>query len=488
MKVVLSGAERGASRKLLLANHIERMGVNLSQLSIPKLTPLDLNERFEGAEIWLYTSDGDEDLERYSSFLQDYHEDLHTVIGRPDYDGKWLGSKYVPLWNDGEDLERLAHLCETKSRVAVSDKALNKVAISRIKQLSDRWGTEVICITSKVDFIAAYQWDAVIVAHWTSVMKYGETQLWDGRNLRRFSKEQKHSARQNHKTEIARILAGSEFTLEHVMEDNADALATLSIRSWMELEMSKAGAYGVDAGRHDGITYPSEDPSEGGDSNYTPVTLDTPNSGSVPATLTNTPPEKRHEDEKSLLPFLALEAKTPMADEWDETLTGTDNQPRQVSVRVARNGQTLRQCDSCYLSARCPEYRGGAECGYHFPVKLESMDQLKSMVNLILEMQVERTMFAAFAEQLEGQGADATVSKEFDRVFRMVEAIRNLNDDRDIFSLKVEARSGAGVIDRIFGAGATGKMNPLPTPVDTNQVINELGILDAEVVEDDDNR
>lgn len=487
MQVVLSGAERGASRRLLLANKVERVGVNLSQLHIPKRNPLNLSDRFEGVEIWLYTSDGDEDLERYTSFIFDHHDDIHTVIGRPDYDGKWLGSKYVPLWNDGEDLERLAHLMETNHRVAVSDKALDKIALARIKQLADRWGTSVICITSKVDFISAYEWDSIIVANWTSVMKYGETQIWDGRNLRRFSKEQKHSARTNHRADIERLLGGSEYDFEAVSEDNADALATLAIRSWLELEMAKSGAYSVDAGKGDEGSEWSEDPSEGDDSNYPPVTEVTPSAATDHRPLTNTPPERRNEDEKRLLPFLESEEKSPHGAADADPLALPSGEPRQVSVHVARSGQTLRQCDSCYLAARCPEYRGGAECAYHFPVKLESMDQLKSMVNLILEMQVERTMFAAFAEQLEGQGTDITVSKEFDRVFKMVEAIRNLNDDRDIFSLKVEARSGAGVIDRIFGSKVQGQMNPLPTPVDTNTVMNELGIVDAEVVEPDDN-
>lgn len=121
---------------------------------------------------------------------------------------------------------------------------------------------------------------------------------------------------------------------------------------------------------------------------------------------------------------------------------------------------------------------------YEFPVRMESMAQLKRMCNMLLEMQFERAMFGAFAEQLEGQGADPTVSKEFDRVFSMVEAIRNLNDDRDVFSLKVEARSGAGVIDRIFGSKVIDKMTQLPVPIDTNSIVAELGIVDAEIIEE----
>jgi len=113
------------------------------------------------------------------------------------------------------------------------------------------------------------------------------------------------------------------------------------------------------------------------------------------------------------------------------------------------------------------------------------MEQLKRMCNVILEMQVERAMFGSFAEQLEGQGADPTVSKELDRIFTYIEAISNLNDDRDVFSLQVKARSGASVIESIFGAEAKHKMNELPIPIDTNTVLEEIGIVDGHVIEDD---
>jgi len=81
------------------------------------------------------------------------------------------------------------------------------------------------------------------------------------------------------------------------------------------------------------------------------------------------------------------------------------------------------------------------------------------MLNLIIEMQVERTMFASFAEQLEGQGVDPTLSREFDRVFTMVEKLKDISDTRDLLSLKVKAREGSGVLERILGAPAAEKMN-----------------------------
>lgn len=475
MKIVLSGAERGASRRLLLANGVERLGVNLSQLSVPKTKTFDVSEVFAGAEVWLYTSDDDEDTDRLDAFVREHHDSLHTVIGRPDYDGRWMGSKYVPLWNDGDDLERLAYLCEKNSRVAVSDRALTRTSVDRIRQLAARWGTDITAITSKLEWLEAYEWDNVVVVHWTSVMKYGETQVWDGHGLRRYSAKQKESSRRKHRADIVRL--GVDY--DEVMEDDSNAVTTLAIRSWLEWEMSTDAAYHPPQGEDDEDEFSSE---VGGVVAIPQESHTTPNVDLTPHLLAIDPADKRHEGEKKLLPLLALDVRSPADSFRDQTGTGTDSEASQQSVGIARSGQSLRVCDSCYLSSRCPEFRGGSECAYEFPIKLESMDQLKRMCNVILEMQVERAMFGSFAEQLEGQGADPTVSKELDRVFSMVEAIKNLHDDRDVFSLQVKARSGAGVIESIFGAEAKGKMNPLPVAVDTNQVMGELGIVDAEVV------
>ena len=481
MKIVLAGAERGASRRLLLANSVERLGVNLSQLSVPKTKSFDLNEVFGGAEVWLYTSDDDEDVDRFDAFIREHHDSLHTIIGRPDYDGSWMGSKYVPLWNDGHDLERLAHLCEKNPRVAVSDRALTKTSIDRIRQLAGRWNTQFTALTSKLDWLEAYEWDNVVVVHWTSVMKYGETQVWDGHNLRRYSAKQKESSRRKHRADIARL----NVDFDAIMEDDSQAVTTLAIRSWLEWEMSTDPAYRPVRGVPDEEEFSLHDV---GIATNTAEMHDGVSGDLIPSNPATPPAEKRHESEKRLLPHLALDIRSPQDALGGAGGTNSDSPPSQRSVGIARSGQTLRQCSSCYLASRCPEFRPGVECAYEFPVKLESMEQLKRMCNVILEMQVERAMFGSFAEQLEGQGADPTVSKELDRIFTYIEAISNLNDDRDVFSLQVKARSGASVIESIFGAEAKNRMNQLPVPIDTDSVLEEVGftpppIHDAEVVE-----
>ena len=121
MKVILTGGEKGTYRNLLVAQKVPAIALNVTQYSIPKTKAVDLKALLGGAEVTVYCSEGDEDVARYDQFIRDNHEDIDMVIGRVDYDGAWLGDKYFPMWNDPDDLARLAFLCERYGRAVFSD-------------------------------------------------------------------------------------------------------------------------------------------------------------------------------------------------------------------------------------------------------------------------------------------------------------------------------------------------------------------------------
>ena len=98
MKVYFGGAEKGSYRSILLSAGVTSFGMNLTQFAIPKRKELILSDKFEGGDVLLYTSETDEDIHRFDSFVRQHEQDLDVVIGRPDYDGEWLGAKYVPIW------------------------------------------------------------------------------------------------------------------------------------------------------------------------------------------------------------------------------------------------------------------------------------------------------------------------------------------------------------------------------------------------------
>lgn len=477
MKVVLSGGEKGTYRNVLLDNKVTRIALNVTQLQIPKRKGLNLAELFKGAEVFIYTSDEDEDVAKFDDFVRTHVDDIEMVIGRPDYNGDWLAEKYVPLWNDDRDLERLAFLCQKYGRVAISDRALNGKTIPRIKQLQQRWGCTLVGLTSKVDNIESIDWDVVIVSSWTSVVRFGETQVWDGHALRRYPAQRKESSRKRHRADIIRL--GVDF--DAIMEDDVKEVAKLSVRSWQAWGERAFGAY-----------HPSDDESEGTSeedemgqiATISPETALPPNQSGRGSAIAISEVEMRGENERVLLPVMGLETAVTVG--RHDTSDGDDSyeiNPQRDSVVVYRDGN-IRQCDSCYLAARCPQFKEHADCAYKLPIELKTKSQKMAALTALLEMQTSRVMFAAFAEQLEGQGMDPGLSKEIDRLFELTEKYKDIEDTRDMVRFEMEAKAGAGVLSRIFGSKVSEAQQQLSTPI--SQSALDSFIIDADVLSNDD--
>jgi len=444
MKIYFANAEKSSHRTLLQSAGVTRFAVNLTHLAIPKKKELDLSVMFNGDEVVVYTSENDEDVNRYDAFLRQHYENIAMVIGRPDYDGSWLNDRYVPVWNDPEDLERLAYLCQRYGRAAISDKAVNGKNISRIRNLIQRWDAKLVGLSSKPDIIETLQWDSVLVGSWTSAVRYGETQIWDGHGLRRYPAQQKDSARKKHRADIIRL--GIDY--EQIIQDDNAEVAKLAIKSWQAWEQHAFGVYD-----------PSEDDDEQeiGLSQNDPNNKDLDNSPTSPNVVSGgsnimiRATEMRHENEKILLPVIGVENIAP---QLAQTLAGEDN-PEELGVEmtpvITYQSNLLRQCNNCYLSSRCPAFKENSDCGFKLPVEIKTKDQLQAALRALLEMQMSRVLFARFAEELEGQGLDPALSKEVDNLFNLVEKFRNISDTRDMVRLEVEARGSSGVLSRIFG-------------------------------------
>lgn len=474
-KVYLSGGEKGAHRSLLLATGVERVAVNLTQLRVPIRKEFTLPGILPGVkEIVLYTSEGDEDVNRYDEFLRTHIDDIDIVIGRPDYKGDWLGAKYYPVWNDPTDTERLSYICQNYGRAAISDKAITPKTMKFIRSTQQRWGAKLIGLTSKADVIDSLPWEAVVVSSWTSSIRYGETQVWDGHTLRRYPAQQKESSRKKHRTDIARL----GVDVDAIMDDDVNESGKLAIKSWLAWE-SKNVAYDP-SGLSDEDEFSTSETTDiattDGESDTLPNRYnDTPN-------IAIDPPKKRHENDMMLLPVIGVEHVTSFGSRTvDNEGESFEIAPEEIPV-LRSSGVVLRQCDSCYLATRCPAFQKHTECGFKLPVTIKTKDQMQSALATLLEMQVSRVLFARFAEELEGQGLDPTLSKELKNTFELVEKFRNISDSRELVRMEIETRSSGGVLSRLFGAKAGDAVRQLPGgPVSSSQFDQlALDIIDVE--------
>lgn len=467
MKIFLGGAEKSMYASMLNKASVTRYGVNLTHLNIPKKKTLDLASKFNGGEILVYTSENDEDTTRYDTFLRENAEQLTYVIGRPDYNGEWLTGKYVPIWNDGEDLERFNWLCQKNSRVAISDKALAKHHANRINGIAKRWNTSLLGITSKPELIENIDWEIVLVNSWTSAIRYGETQVWNGHGLRRYPAQQKESARKRHKTDIEKL--GIDY--ESVMSDEVEAVGLLAIKSWQSYESKIFGGY--DPTNNTSAT----DIADDGTGQIIAIPPRTGMSESVStqgSSIAIPPPEKRHESERILLPVMGIETVTSIGSQTvDNTGESIEIAPEKVNL-LRYHADPLRQCDYCYLASKCPAFKEHSECAFKLPIEIRTKDQLSAALRAMVEMQVGRVMFARFAEELDGQGLDPNLSIEVDRVFNLIEKFKNISDTRDLVRFEVEARGSSGVLSRLFGSKVAEVQNILPNGGLSENATNNL--------------
>ena len=178
--------------------------------------------------------------------------------------------------------------------------------------------------------------------------------------------------------------------------------------------------------------------------------------------------EARNPDEIGTLPVFGFDIDTVISD--DGTI--------QDVATVKSQGISLRSCDTCFVAANCPAFKPQTMCAFNFPIELKTKDQLKAMINAVIEMQGQRVAFMRFSEEMNGGYADPNVSQEIDRFFKLIKTVKELDDSASFIKMTVESKNaGAGVLSSIFGDRAD-VLKQLPnnglSEVETTKVIQQI--------------
>lgn len=352
------------------------------------------------------------------------------VVGPPS----WSQSKvYLPVWNGEGELPRQY----IESGVVLTDAAFCDKAVSR-RVLSARRRDSVLgVITGKS--LGVERYDMVISSAWWSVQKNGETQVWDGRKLRRYNAYSKERVRTYHRDDIEALGVDPD----RVLADDVPALTVLAMRSWNAFDSSD------DRGVAPESTMPAlvEEPDSGSGRN-------------LPAT-----PVAR---ERHVLPVMQAFVKQT------EDLQGTVSE----SLVVQSTRDSLRQCNNCYLADSCPSFTPDASCAYAIPVEIRSREQMESVMQAVLEIQTQRVMQARFSEEITGQELAPEVGREMDRLFSLTAKMQESLDTRDSLTLTVSAKGGGGqaggALSRLFGAQVADNAMALPEPVPSDAILAEV--------------
>jgi len=392
-------------------------------------------------------------LEWIKAAREDFWDDL------PD-------GKFLPIWHAEWGLEELDRLCQKYARVGIHQTAMGERNLEpTLKALVRQYGTKLHGVAmTKPDVMAAVPWASVASLSWMSPSQYGDTIVFTGKELKRYPKKYKDQARRRHRT----LFTSNGFDAQKIEDDDRDEVLRLSIWSWQQLMKH----LDRESTTTEVVTKQPDTPVEG----FTEVpgeAVDKAPGEMRNSTTTVAVPERR---ELTTLPVMGLDTLN------EKYIDGEDGQTKERSVPlVVIRSESMRMCDNCFLSAKCPAFLAGSNCAYNIPVTIRTKDQIQALQNSLIDMQAQRILFMKMAEDLEGGYADPNLSSELDRLQKMIKVKTEL--EQDSFSVKFEAKGTngqAGIMSRLFGKEAGDQARALPQEISADSMILEMDVVDVE--------
>lgn len=358
-----------------------------------------------------------------------------------------LGEKFVPVWHLEHGLDELEDLAHRYDTVGIAPDALKSdeqdQIVQRMGSLMRMYGTAYLGLAmTRLDYAPLF--DYVSSTSWVAPTRYGDTIFWDGQRLHWHPKSQREQVR----ADLAREIEAAGFNSALIEQDDPEELTRLTVWSLLQWEGTQSDVIGPE-GSQDGA----------GDAQPPP---------SSPVASGGRALKIRDDGERSLLPILEATTAKKLV-ERDGQMVEEEGDPT-----LAVRGRSLRQCDTCFVKSFCPAFESGQGCAYDIPVQIQTKDQLKSLINGLLEIQSQRVLFARFAEELEGGAPGKTVSSELDRFFALTEKAKEIQDDRSFMRLSVETRGSTGVLSRLFGDRVGEAQRELPAPMDGDEIIADV--------------
>lgn len=363
--------------------------------------------------------------------------------------------KFMPIWHSADGTDELERLAEEHGRVGVLQADTDTDYTALLNGLAAK-GTLLHGVAmTRMEPMQRIRWDSVGSTSWLSPTQYGDTFVWSGQKLHRYPKARKENARRRHRT----LFADNGFDADKIAEDDTTEVLKLSIWSWTKF---------VENIEEHGVTHSPESAAD--DFEERPPSVVGTTGGEVRNTELGFGPR-----EKVLLPILSV-TDAPVKDGDEEGST----EPRLGVVN-----SNLMQCSTCYLKDKCPQYKPGWDCAFEIPMVLTTTTQVRALRKTILAMQGQRVSMMRMMEQLTGGYADPNLSVEIGRLWKMISDDTEADKDRESFEVKITGDGQSGMISRIFGSGTADKMNALPAPQPASHVLEQFGIVDAEVIEEE---
>lgn len=462
MSLILMGAEIPSNRTLLTAMGATTLGVGFKGLTQRVNGTEDTLLRNYDDDLILHAYPGiggvemtlkehRELAERYERFIDTNRDRLASWV---EYDSMELGPAWIterreqfydkydeqcfrPVWKKELGTAALKNLSDQYPHVAVSQSSLadQPGIVGTMRQLVNEFETSFhVLSANQLDMQGPF--DQMYTFIWASPMMHGSTVVWHNNRLVRHPKQRKEN-----RADYRAIIEEAGLDYDEILADKPRETTKLAIWSVLQFEKHGSPSHLSVISTNKGAAHPAY--ADGPDTDL-PANSDQPVRHQPPLI-----PTARNPQERGFLPSVGVESMQALVSASDGTKTFED-----VPI-VTSKGGSVRHCNTCFVSATCPAMKPDHECAFSLPVEIKTKDQLISLMQAMIEMQASRVAFARYAESLNGDYPDITVSKEMDRLFSQVKSLKKLEEESSTVKMTVQATSSAGVLSNIFGERAT---------------------------------
>ena len=475
-KIIFLGAEVPSNKTILGQMNAENVGFSYwgaVKRGLPTTKKYLLDERFPD-DVNIYVFPGipasanltEEEMEEFSADYEEFIADnLHRITLFTEIQHKNLSEEAVinqraTAWHEIDE-EKFGVIYSSGSLEELATRYLNvflageaaEVMAPICRKLSAQHGTRFhIMGMAKPDLLRNSPYATTSTLSWLSPMMRGETIVWFANQLHRYPKRMKDQARPRYKASYE----AAKLDFDKILADDAVEVSKLAVWSYQQLEAA------LNNDSHISDTSSENLPLE--------TTQSLSDNADISALETNKLLQ-RNPSEMRTLPVLGVEVSRVI--EQDET--GRDV-IKDVPV-IRSNSTSLRQCNSCFVKDNCPAFKVDNPCAFNLPVEVKTRDQLKGLINSLLEIQGQRVAFAKFAEDLNGGYPDPNTGLEMDRFFKMLKTIKELDESKEVMRVTMERNGSAGVLSSLFGERAQ-KLNELPNngynEEQTNEIIKKI--------------
>ena len=459
MKIIYMGAEVPSNRTLIETTTARNVGVSfwrLTKRGLPKKNAYLLENYFD-ERFFIHVHPGipkntELTREELESFSADYEEFVANNIDRltsfTEINGEripqdfvelqrktaWSAvppGKFQPVWSPQSGLRGLNNLVEKYLDISLpgeaveSDSQLASATRAHAVQNETRFH---IFGSMKPDNLRQVMAESVSTLSWLSPMLHGETIIWDGNRIVRYPKKMKERAR----VRYHHVYEKAGLDAYKIEDDDPKEVCRLAIWSFEQFEtrLNK-----MSHNEDDDLLADNSEWSEGEES----------------GDLVPTDADKKAPEVRKLEPRNPEEiTNLPVFGYTQKQVVDVDGVIRDVTM-VDSTSSSLRQCNTCFIASNCPAFKPNNPCAFKLPIEVKTTEQLRSLLNAVIEMQGARVAFMRFAEEMNGGYADPNLSQEIDRLYNLVEKMNNLGSSKEFIRMTVERQGSSGVLSSIFG-------------------------------------